>query len=187
MFLSGLWGGVRSGSRALRPQASAVAPRLARSLPILRHKGEGNRPDTRRRDFIAFIGAAAATPVLWPYAAHTQQATPVVGFLHGGSPGPFAYHAAAFRKGLGEAGFVDGKNATIDYRWVEGQYDRLPAMVADLVQHRVAVIAAGGGSRTAMAASKATATIPIVFATGADPVKLGLVATLNRPDATSPG
>jgi putative tryptophan/tyrosine transport system substrate-binding protein len=131
----------------------------------------------RRREFISLIGGVAAT---LPLAVHAQQpALPVVAFVRDGSPEANARYVAAFRKGLNESGYVEGQNVTVEYHWLEGQYDRLPALMADLVRRRVAVIATVGNS-LARAAKAATATIPIVFGVGEDPVRLGLVSSLAQ-------
>ena len=139
----------------------------------------------RRREFITLLGSSAAA---WPLPARAQQpATPVVGFLSTRSPDESAYATAAFRRGLAENGYVDGQNVTVEFRWADGQYDRLPALAAELVSRRIGVLVTGGGDPSVLAAKAATATIPVIATFAGDPVKQGLVASLNRRAETSPG
>jgi putative ABC transport system substrate-binding protein len=137
----------------------------------------------KRREFITLLGGAMA----WPLAAGAQQSVLVIGILHSASAAAFAPFLAALREGLGESGYIDGQNVRIEFRWAEGEYDRLPAMAAELVGKPVALIIAGGGDRPTLAAKAATTTIPIVFTGSDDPVGFGLVKSLNRPGGNVTG
>src|SRR5881296_1618290 len=139
---------------------------------------------TKRREFIALLGGGA---VVWPFAVNAQQAMPVVGFLSSRSPEESAHLVEAFRGGLKDGGFIEGQSVSLEFRWARGDYGRLPALAAELVNRRVTVIAAVGGDPSNKAAKQATTTIPIVFATGSDPVQAGLVESFNRPGGNATG
>jgi len=139
----------------------------------------------RRREFITGLGGAAAA---WPLTARAQQpALPVIGFMSGRAPQDSSYLVDAFRQGLSQGGFVEGRNVAFEFRWAHGEYDRLPALAADLVGRNVAVLVGVGGDNSAVVAKRATSTIPIIFGMGGDPIKAGLVESLNRPGGNATG
>jgi ABC-type uncharacterized transport system substrate-binding protein len=138
----------------------------------------------RRRDFVTLLGGAAA----WPLAVRAQEAAlPIIGFVHAGAARAFPGRIAAFRDGLSEAGYVEGRNVLIEYHWLEGHFERLPAVMADLVRRRVRVIATPGSTPASLAAKRETQEIPIVFGVSEDPVALGIVSSLSRPSGNATG
>src|SRR5215813_1522063 len=178
----GLWRQSRANQQHPASLSVKTAPSWRGIVPSTHLAREGRMTVTiGRRELLAALGGAA---MAWPLAASAQQPSSLVGVLHSGSHTTFAPLMIAFRRGLQEGGFIEGQNVTIEYRWAENQYDRLPAMAAELVHLQPAVIYAGGSVRAAKAA---TSTIPIVFTTGEDPVKAGLVDSLNRPGGNVTG
>jgi putative ABC transport system substrate-binding protein len=165
-------------------QASSIAWRVRDMVSVLPMVSFGHvdRP-MRRREFLAGFAGAAICPLL----ARAQQDRPVIGFLHAAARVEFPQQLAAFHRGLNEGGYIEGQNLTIEYRWADNQSERLPELAADLVRQQVAVVVAIGGTQSILAAKNATTTIPVVFNTGADPVKMGLVASLNRPGGNVTG
>jgi hypothetical protein len=173
-----------ASSGAARPAGTRYCSSHATSAAISYPHCSFKELRMRRREFIAGLGTAAA----WPLVAQAQQpALPVIGFVSPTAADASAGFVAAFRKGLGETGYVDGRNVTVEYHWLEGQYERLPALIADLIRRRVAVLATPGNSVITLAAKAATATIPIIFCVGQDPVQLRLVASLPRPGGNATG
>src|SRR5690242_4505471 len=183
-------------ARALTRSRVCSAPLASLTLRRARDTGTRNLAETvsamcyltvmknvGRRDFIGLLGVAAA----WPHVARAQQPTQLIGLMSGRSPEDSKHLIAAIHEGLAETGFVEGKNITVEYRWALGQYDRLPAMAAELVKLHPSLLIAVGGDTSAAAAKKATATIPIVFGMGGDPVKAGLVTSFGRPGGNVTG